>query len=239
MSCTTVLTVAQFSPNTVEVEANGVKFGPTGTEGSVVMFSNIEGLDTFYLQASTDEIETEISQFWDYTDGYAVELKYEFAIGSTDGTYGACLTSQTKAQQSCWTVTIDATNVEITGTASYYETSNIANNYNLLSTGVPITETCAWNAGFNKLWSIAHTKDASNYHVTAYRFLPKLSNDVSPTGDFRFAPISDKNPDQASDTAVWVYNSPTSWAEYSVTLAGATEVIIGAASAAVVALLTF
>ena len=49
MSCTTVLEVAQFVPNAVEAEANTVKFGPTGVEGEVVMWSEGTGLDTFFL----------------------------------------------------------------------------------------------------------------------------------------------------------------------------------------------
>ena len=41
MSCTTVLQLAQFSPNAVEAEANTVKFGPTSVEGEVVFYSEI------------------------------------------------------------------------------------------------------------------------------------------------------------------------------------------------------
>ena len=59
MSCTTVLEVAQFVPNAVEAEANTVKFGPTGIEGEVVMWSEEAGLDTFFLQQDTSAKETE------------------------------------------------------------------------------------------------------------------------------------------------------------------------------------
>ena len=59
--CSTVLDVAQFVINTVELETNAVAFGPNDTEGYVVMYSNIDALDAFFLQTYTDDIETEIS----------------------------------------------------------------------------------------------------------------------------------------------------------------------------------
>ena len=47
MSCSTVLQVAQFSPNTVEAETNATTFD--SENGSIVMYGNINGLDEFYL----------------------------------------------------------------------------------------------------------------------------------------------------------------------------------------------
>ena len=202
MSCQTVLEVAQFVPNAVEAEANTVKFGPTNVEGEVVMWSEAYGLDVFFLQQKNSATETEAAQFEDYTDGYAVRLKYHWPVSSADGTYAACLTSEVKAQQSCWAITI-GTNA-VSGTKSFYQTT-VSDGQNLHSAGVALTQTCAWNAGFHKLWSISYESDGSNHSVTGSRFLPSLVNDVSPTGDFRFAPTNSENPDQASDTAVWIY----------------------------------
>ena len=108
-----------------------------------------------------------------------------------------------------------------------------------LNPGTPVEP---WKVAFFKYWKIAHSIVGSNFEITCERFLPKLdaTTGLSPTGDFRWSPNTDENPDQAADEAVWVYGTGTTWAEYnSLTLTGATEVIIGAASAAVIALLTF
>ena len=55
-----VLDIAQFNPNIVEEEENTVKFGPTSTEGSIFMYSNMNELDIFFLQTCNDQIESEI-----------------------------------------------------------------------------------------------------------------------------------------------------------------------------------
>ena len=52
MSCSDVgksIATSQFIPNAVEVAANTFKFGPTGIEGEVVMYSNAVALDDFWL----------------------------------------------------------------------------------------------------------------------------------------------------------------------------------------------
>ena len=97
-----VLDVAQFEPQTVEEEENTVKFGPTSTEGSIFMYSNLDALDIFFLQTCNDQIEAQIQQFWDYTDGYAMRLKYSFDRSLADGSYAACLCAPTELQLSCW-----------------------------------------------------------------------------------------------------------------------------------------
>ena len=90
------LDLAQFTPNTVEEEENTVKFGPTSTEGSVFLYSNMDELDIFFLQTCNDQIESQIQQFWDYTDGYAMKLKYSFDRSLVNGTYGACVAAPTE-----------------------------------------------------------------------------------------------------------------------------------------------
>lgn len=204
MSCTTVLQLAQFAPNAVEAEANTVKFGPTNVEGEVVFYSEIQGLDTFFLQQSDAATEAEAQKFADYTDGYAVRLKYHWPISSGDGTYAACLTAVTNQQQSCWAITLASS--AISGTKIFYNTgANVANNFDLAGSGTEVTLTCDWYAGFDKTWSISYETDASNHSVIGYRFLPALSGSSSPTDDFRFAPISSENPDQDSTSTVWTY----------------------------------
>ncbi len=61
MSCSSSVTleVAQFAPNVVESEANTVFFGPTNVEGEVVMWSEIQGLDTYFLQQDSSAKEDE------------------------------------------------------------------------------------------------------------------------------------------------------------------------------------
>ena len=146
-----VLDIAQFNPNIVEEEENTVKFGPTSTEGSIFMYSNMNELDIFFLQTCNDQIETEIQQFWDYTDGYAMRLKYSFDRTLANGTYGACITAPTEQQMSCWAFT-QASN-EATNLSSYYFSGSDVANTNDLSGKTALTVTSAWNAGFDKLWS--------------------------------------------------------------------------------------
>ena len=239
MSCTASVTleVAQFAPNVVESEANTVFFGPTSVEGEVVMWSEIQGLDTYFLQQDSSAKEDEAQQVADYTDGYAVRLKYHWPISSGDGTYAACLVSETKNALSCWAITI--TSAVIDGDTNYYETSGIDTSTLDLASATSIDPTCAWFAGFDKFWSISYTTDASNHQVTGARFLPKLDGNSSPTDDYRFAPMGSENPDQASDTAVWIYEaSGTSWTAYAVEFQGAVG-LLGAASAAIALLIAF
>ena len=146
-----VLDIAQFTPNIVEEEENTVKFGPTSTEGSIFLYSNMNELDIFFLQTCNDQIESEIQQFWDYTDGYAMRLKYSFDRTLTPGTYGACITAPTETQMSCWAFT-QASN-EATNLSSYYFSGTDVADSNDLSGKTALTKTSAWNAGFNKLWS--------------------------------------------------------------------------------------
>ena len=108
------------------------------------MWSNNVELDNFLLQDNTDDIEDEIDQFWDYTDGYALLLSYEFDTTYSDGTQlGACLTSETDAQaQTCWAMTLASG--EASNFVSFYFTSTISSSLDL-SGETPETETCAWN----------------------------------------------------------------------------------------------
>ena len=239
MSCTASVTleVAQFAPNVVESEANTVFFGPTSVEGEVVMFSEIQGLDTYFLQQDSSEKEDEAQLVADYTDGYAVRLKYHWPISSGDGTYAACLVSESKSAQSCWAITISS--AAISGSTNYYVTSGIDSSTQDLTGETAIDPDCAWYAGFDKYWSISYTTDASNHQVTGARFLPKLVNDSSPSDDYRFAPMGSENPDQTSDSAIWIYEaSGTSWTTYSVNFQGAVG-LVGAASAAIALLIAF
>lgn len=233
-----ILDVAQFVPNTVELEENTVKFGPTTTEGHVFMFSNIDELDVFFLQTCNDQIETEISQFWDYTDGYAMQLKYSFDRSLADGVYATCLVAPTEQHLSCWGFT-QATN-EVTSIVSYYVTGATVDSSTLDLSGVTaLTQTAAWNAGFNKIWSCdTVVADSTQNHVTCNRFLPKLSNNASPAGDFRFAPIGSKNPDQATSTQGWIYATGTTWTTYTVALQGA-KGMLGVIGALAVTLLSY
>ena len=75
----------------------------------------------FFLQNWADDHDAVTTNINSYSDGYALRLKYQFAYGSSDGTYGACLTSASKGAQTCWT--IDITSNAITGTKSKYVTS--------------------------------------------------------------------------------------------------------------------
>ena len=219
------LDLAQFTPNTVEEEENTVKFGPTSTEGSVFLYSNMDQLDIFFLQTCNDQIESQIQQFWDYTDGYAMRLKYSFDRSLTNGMYGACVAAPTEQHLSCWAFT-QATN-EATNLSSYYFTSTNVNSATLdLSSQTALTVTSAWNVGFNKLWSCdTVVTDSTQNHITCNRFLPNLVNNASPADDFRFAPLGSKNPSQATSTQAWIYGGTTgtgaTWATYTMTLQGA------------------
>lgn len=185
----------------------------------------------FFLQNWSDDHDAFTTTINNYSDGYALRLKYSFAYGSSDGTYGACLTSATKTAQTCWT--IDIASSAITGTASKYVTSP-ANNLDLSGESA-VTTDCPWMAGFLKTWIVTYTEDSSNFHITGWRFLPDYDSDsgVSPSGDYRFSPNNDQNKDAATDIAAWVYTSPATWGEYAIaTVEGATQLVVGAASAA-------
>ena len=99
MSCPTdnpvVLDPAVFAPSAADLN-NIVNWGPTSTEGEVLLYSNETELNTFMLQNCSSLIEAEISQFWDYTDGYAMRLKYNFERSLADGVYAACLATPTE-----------------------------------------------------------------------------------------------------------------------------------------------
>ena len=138
---------------------------------------------------------------------------------------------------SCWAITV--VSQAITGTKSFYETT-VSDATDFSSAGTEVTLTCAWYAGFNKLWSISYETDASNHQVTGARFLPNLVNNVSPTGDFRFAPATSENPDQASDSSVWVYGGTgaSQITKNTVAFTGATS-LLGAASVAIALLMAF
>ena len=231
-----ILDIAQFSPNTVELEENTVKFGPTSTEGSIFLYSNINALDLFFLQTCNDQIETEIQQFWDYTDGYAMRLKYSFDRSLSDGLYGVCVAAPTEQQLSCWAFT-QATN-EVTALVSYYESGATAIVGHNLSTSTALTLTSAWNAGFNKLWSCdTVVTDSTQNHVTCNRFLPNLVNNASPATDFRFAPPGSKNPSQATSTQVWTFDK-TTFTAFLLTLQGS-NALLNVAGALAVALLAY
>ena len=138
---------------------------------------------------------------------------------------------------SCWAIVVSSR--VITGTKSFYETT-ASDSIDFSSAGTEVALTCAWYAGFNKLWSISYETDASNHSVTGARFLPALVNNVSPTGDFRFAPTNSENPDQASDSSVWVYAGAgaSQITKNTVAFTGATS-ILAAASAAIALLMAF
>ena len=142
MACNSItIDQAQFTPNIVEVETNTVTFGPTGNEGSVVMYDNVNDLEAFFLQDSSDDIEAVFSTMWSYTDGYAVRLTYSYAVSLADAVYATCLTADAN-NQSCWAFT-QASGVP-TNFVSYYETSSVSNVYDLGGSGTAITETCAY-----------------------------------------------------------------------------------------------
>merc|ERR1712080_513780 len=45
--------------------------------------------------------------YWTYTDGYAMRLTYEIAIGATNGDeYSTCIASDDKLAMTCWNATI-------------------------------------------------------------------------------------------------------------------------------------
>lgn len=147
--------------------------------------------------------------------------------------------SELKQQLSCWGVQL--TGSVVSSPASYYLTSGISDAVAVSSIPPMASPTYTWEEGFKKRWVITHTNVGGVIEVTGQRFLPRLGDDgKSPTDDLRWSPNTDENPDQASDVSVWYHDSAT-WSKnlLGATLTGATEVVIGAASAAVIALLTF
>ena len=178
------------------------------------------------MQNCSDLIEAEIKQFWEYTDGYSVMLKYSWPRANSDGVYGVCLTSITTPNynQSCWAFT-QATN-EVTNLVSYYNYNGQATDSLDLSGQTALTQTSAWNAGFNKVWSCdTVVVDATTNHVTCWRFLPDLTGDASPADDWRFSVMGGKNPEGSIATEVWRYDTGTTWTKYAVTLQGARGLI--------------
>ena len=136
--------------------------------------------------------------FYTYTDGYSVQLTYKLANSAADGLHAFCLASPTKSALSCCGYNV-ASNL-ITGAAeSYYVTSGVDKSTLDLSgesemTALTSAET--WKQGWNKYWKISYVDDGSNnFDITCQRFLPKLTDNASPAGDFRFSPNSSDNPD--------------------------------------------
>ena len=145
---------------------------------------------------------------------------------------------------SCWAFT-QATN-EATALGSYYFLTTDVADTNDLSAKTAITVTAAWNAGFDTLWSCdTVVSDSTQNHVTCSRFLPSLADNVSPTGDWRFAPVGTKNPSQATSDQIWVYGGTAGtgsgagvWATYTVALQGG-KGMLGTIGALAVAMLTY
>ena len=72
---------------------------------------------------------------------------------------------------------------------------------------------------------------------TCDRFLAKPDT----SDDYRFAPDNSKNGVGTDDIELWEYQTGTTWAEYTFTdgVKGATGVVVGAAGAALLSLLSF
>ena len=181
-----------------------------------------------------------------------MQLKYKIPTNATAGVHAACIVSETKANMSCWSVTIDGT-PKISATNSYLLSSGITGTMDL-SGATALADIVAasepWKAGFFGYWVVAHNEVGTNFEIVGQRFLPSLdaTTGKSPAGDFRWSPITEENPDPANDVSVWIYGTAQNWTKYTFggtgnsatyTLAGATQLIVGAASAAVLALLTF
>ena len=247
---TTGIKVATF----IFPDTGSVAFGPTNTEGDILIAAQDLAWNNFMIQIQSEAEETpmEASGIIPYSDGYAMQIKYKIPTNATAGIHAACIVSEAKANMSCWGVTIDGTPA-ISATSSYLLTSGITGTMDLSGSSPladPVVAGEPWKAGFLGYWVVTHNEVGTNFEIMGQRFLPKLDETTgkSPAGDLRWSPITTENPDPASDVAVWIYGTAQNWTKYSFggsavsatyTLTGATELIVGAASAAVLALLTF
>jgi hypothetical protein len=76
---------------------------PTSTTtpyGTMLLYSNEDQLVNFYLQGISDASEAIISNLNTYTDGYSVQISYNWPVSTTDINEhnGFCLTSQLHGQ---------------------------------------------------------------------------------------------------------------------------------------------
>ena len=89
-----------FPSTSVTSSSGGVAFG------SVLLYSNNLWLSNFLLQAASDATESVILPYSTYSDGYSVEVQFNFLVTASNiGEYnGFCLSSQLHGQ-SCFVVT--------------------------------------------------------------------------------------------------------------------------------------
>jgi len=140
----------------------------------------------------------------DYTDGYAARITYKWPVsGGTSKLHAACMVSVTKTALSCAGFSVDGSDVvQATPYKSYYVSAGVdKSTLDLTGESEIALGGDDWKLGFIKHWKTTVTKvdTDTNYQIDSARFLPKLVDSASPAGDFRWAPISDENPDQAAD----------------------------------------